>query len=67
LEIDDRVVETLLLCRHELGGFSGGTGQMAHLATSYAAIHAIAILGPEAYHIIDRYCLFLLDLRYTDF
>lgn len=37
------------------GGFGGGPGQLAHLAPTYAAVNALAIVGTEeAYGIIDR-------------
>ncbi|KAI9005628.1 farnesyltransferase, CAAX box, beta [Hyaloraphidium curvatum] len=40
-----RVLDTLLLCQNETGGFGGGFGQISHLATTYAATHAIAVIG----------------------
>ena len=48
----------LELCQSETGGFGGGPGQLAHLATSYAAMNAIAILGcgyfQRAYQVVNR-------------
>lgn len=50
-----RGVGTLGLCQHPSGGFSGGPNQLAHLATTYAAVNALAILGTkEAFDLIDR-------------
>ena len=51
-----RVVQFLSKCQHVDGGFCGGPGQMAHLATTYAAVLSLSILGTqEAYDCIDRY------------
>jgi len=52
------ICEFLELCQSETGGFGGGPGQLAHLATSYAAMNAIAILGcgyfQRAYQVVNR-------------
>lgn len=40
-------IERLLSCQASTGGFGGGELQEPHLATTYAAIHALAILGLE--------------------
>ena len=34
-------------CQAETGGFSGGPGQIAHLATTYAAVNALCTLNNE--------------------
>ena len=51
-------VSYLELCQNASGGFGGGPGQMSHLATTYAAINALAIIGTggftDAYSIINR-------------
>ena len=51
-------LQFLELCQSESGGFGGGPGQLAHLATSYAAMHALAILGcgyfQRAYQVVNR-------------
>ena len=40
------------------GGFGGGNGQMSHLASSYAAILALLIVGgDEALELVDRRAL----------
>lgn len=37
------------------GGFGGGNDQLAHLATTYAAVNALAITGTkEAYDVLNR-------------
>nr|CAD7567849.1 unnamed protein product [Timema californicum] len=42
-------------CQSPKGGFGGGPSQFPHLATTYAAVNALCILGTEeAYNIIDR-------------
>ena len=39
----------------DTGGFGGGHGQLSHLATSYAAVLALATLGgADAYDVVDR-------------
>ena len=38
--------------------FTGGPGQEAHLAPTYAAVNALCIIGTEeAYKVIDRFVL----------
>ncbi|KAH9471495.1 hypothetical protein Pst134EA_005391 [Puccinia striiformis f. sp. tritici] len=39
-----RAIETLMSFQHPQGGFGGGPGQLAHLASTYASISALAIL-----------------------
>lgn len=37
------------------GGFGGGHGQLSHLATSYAVVLALAVVGgPDAFEVVDR-------------
>ncbi|KAJ3289688.1 hypothetical protein HK104_007290 [Borealophlyctis nickersoniae] len=51
----DRAIHTLRTCQHETGGFGGGPGQLSHLAATYAAVNALAIIGTEeAYDVVDR-------------
>lgn len=45
----------ILLMSHLTGGFGGGPGQLAHLAPTYAAVNALAILGSEGLAVIDRF------------
>ena len=50
------------MCQTPTGGFGGGPGQVAHLATTYAAMNAIAILGcnnfTRAYQVVNRERMF---------
>ncbi|WOL10965.1 hypothetical protein Cni_G19725 [Canna indica] len=46
-ELEDRVVEFLSRCQDQNGGYSGGPGQMPHLATTYAAVNTLITLGSE--------------------
>lgn len=51
----ESIIETARTMQNESGGFGGGHGQTSHLATSYAVILAIALVGgEEAYDVIDR-------------
>ena len=51
----DRLVETARSMKNESGGFGAGSGQMSHLATTYAIVLAIALVGGEdAYEVVDR-------------
>lgn len=50
-----RSVATLKNWQLSTGGFGGGIDQLGHLATTYAAVNAIAITGTqEAYDLLDR-------------
>lgn len=49
-----RVVETLMACQSEEGGFGGGPGQLPHLAPTYAAVCALAYAGEEGWARVDR-------------
>ncbi|XP_058059123.1 protein farnesyltransferase subunit beta [Anopheles bellator] len=54
-ELLDRAVDFLVKCRSKDGGFGGGPGQDPHLATTYAAVNALCIIGTEkALDAIDR-------------
>lgn len=64
-----RVVKFLIRCRSKEGGFCGGPGQIAHLATTYGAVNALCIIGtPEAYDAIDKPSLvrFLYRVRHNE-
>lgn len=65
-ELLDRIVRFLAKCRQPNGGFGGGPGQIAHLATTYASVNALVIIGtPDAYDAIDKPSLlhFLWNVR----
>ncbi|KAI8096543.1 terpenoid cyclases/protein prenyltransferase alpha-alpha toroid [Halteromyces radiatus] len=68
-DIQTRAVSTLATCQHPSGGFGGGPGQLPHLATTYAAINTLAIIGTtQAYELIDKPALyrFLLEMKQPD-
>lgn len=51
----DDIVRFLATCQNDAGGFGGGPGQISHLAPTYAAVNALAIVGgDDALKIIDR-------------
>ncbi|XP_014247001.1 protein farnesyltransferase subunit beta [Cimex lectularius] len=63
------VIHFLKLCQAPDGGFGGGPMQYPHLATTYASVNALVILGTtEAYKAVDRAALtkFLWSLRVGD-
>ncbi|XP_017778890.1 PREDICTED: protein farnesyltransferase subunit beta [Nicrophorus vespilloides] len=63
---ESMIVQFLSKCQHPSGGFGGGPGQYPHLATTYAAVNALCIIGTqEAYDIINRKTLkeFLYSVR----
>ncbi|KAH7941946.1 hypothetical protein HPB49_018689 [Dermacentor silvarum] len=58
-EMKSSIAAFLGKCQHPEGGFSGGPGQQAHLAPTYAAVNALSILGTEeAYKVINRNTLY---------
>ncbi|KAM7207503.1 Terpenoid cyclases/protein prenyltransferase alpha-alpha toroid [Naviculisporaceae sp. PSN 640] len=63
------VIETARSFQNETGGFGGGGKQTSHLATTYATVLAIALVGGEdAYEVIDRKALWrwLCSLKQPD-
>lgn len=46
-ELRQRTVSFLCRCQDPNGGYGGGPGQMAHLATTYAAVNALVTVGGE--------------------
>lgn len=53
-DLANSVLRTLNNCQHPEGGYGGGKFQEAHLATTFAAIAALAVIGTEeAYESID--------------
>ncbi|KAJ1722425.1 CAAX farnesyltransferase (FTase) subunit beta [Coemansia erecta] len=72
-EIDDelqgRTIDTLKPLQDPEGGFCGGNRQLPHLAGSYAAVLAIALVGGEdAYRIVDREAMYrwLMTMKNAD-
>ena len=53
-----RLVETLAPLQNTSGGFAGGHGQYSHLATSYAAVLCLAMVGGDAIRMIDRMAMY---------
>ncbi|CAI5954273.1 unnamed protein product [Closterium sp. NIES-65] len=50
-----RCADTLRRCQNPEGGFGGGPGQLAHLATTYAAVAALVTVGgEEALSVVNR-------------
>lgn len=65
----DGLVATARSMQNESGGFGGGFGQKSHLATTYATVLALAIVGGEsAYELIDRRAMWkwLCSLKQPD-
>lgn len=59
-------VSTIKTFQNESGGFAGGHGQLSHMATSYGATLALALVGdPKAYDTIDRRAL-LVPVKHND-
>lgn len=51
----DNLVDTARSMQNEAGGFGGGFGQRSHLATTYALVLALALVGgEEACEVINR-------------
>lgn len=50
-----RLVDTVRPMQNPTGGFAGGFGQMSHLATTYATVLSLALVGGDAaYDVVDR-------------
>ncbi len=64
-----RLVETARSMQNAGGGFGGGHGQASHLATTYAVVMALAVVGGDAcYEAVDRRVLWkwLCALKQAD-
>lgn len=54
-EVTNSIIDFLSSCQHENGGFGGGPGQLAHIATTYASVSALVTIGSDdALSIIQR-------------
>ncbi|CAK7226054.1 CAAX farnesyltransferase (FTase) subunit beta [Sporothrix bragantina] len=65
----ERLVDTARSMQNASGGFGGGHGQSSHLATTYAVVMGLTIVGGEAcYEAIDRRALWkwLCSLKQPD-
>ncbi|KAK0411904.1 hypothetical protein QR680_005909 [Steinernema hermaphroditum] len=68
-DLKTRIVKFLKSCKTHEGGYAGGPGQAAHLATTYAAVMALVTLKTdEALSSIDRKALrnFILSVKNKD-
>ncbi|PHH65998.1 hypothetical protein CDD81_946 [Ophiocordyceps australis] len=64
-----RVVETVRPMQNKSGGFAGGFGQTSHLATTYAVVLSLCLVGgPDAYQVIERRSMWkwLCSLKQAD-
>jgi protein farnesyltransferase subunit beta len=62
----DMIINFLNSCQSKTGGFGGGPDQIAHLATTYAAVNALCTLNtPKALGIINTKTLneWILSLK----
>ncbi|KAF2233997.1 terpenoid cyclases/Protein prenyltransferase [Viridothelium virens] len=54
-EYRERLVQTVKPLQNATGGFGGGHGQLSHIASSYACVLSLAIVGgKEALELVDR-------------
>lgn len=63
------VIETALSMQNDTGGFGGGKGHLSHLATTYAVVLALTLVGgEEAYEVVDRRAMWkwLCSLKQAD-
>jgi protein farnesyltransferase subunit beta len=57
-DLRQAVADTARSMQNESGGFGGGGGQRSHLATTYAVVLSLAMVGgEEAFEVIDRRAL----------
>lgn len=65
----EKLVATAMSMQNDYGGFGGGCGQTSHLATTYAVVLALSLVGgEEAYEVIDRRAMWrwLCSLKQRD-
>ncbi|KAF7558949.1 hypothetical protein G7046_g5219 [Stylonectria norvegica] len=65
----ERLIETARPMQNAAGGFAGGFGQTSHLATTYAIVLSLALVGGEdAYDVVDRRAMWkwLCSLKQPD-
>ncbi|KAJ0110114.1 protein farnesyltransferase subunit beta [Diaporthe amygdali] len=49
------LIDTARSMQNDTGGFGGGNGQMSHLATTYAMVLSLALVGGDSvYEVVDR-------------
>ncbi|KAL9097128.1 MAG: hypothetical protein Q9165_000555 [Trypethelium subeluteriae] len=60
-EYRERLVQTVKPLQNATGGFGGGHGQLSHIASSYACVLSLAIVGgEEALELVDRKAMYVL-------
>ncbi|OQU87492.1 protein farnesyltransferase subunit beta isoform X1 [Sorghum bicolor] len=65
--LEDDIIDFLARCQDKDGGYSGGPGQLPHLATTYAAVNTLVTIGSErALSSINRGNLYKFMLRMKD-
>lgn len=65
----EKLVATAASMQNDYGGFGGGCGQTSHLATTYAVVLALSLVGgEEAYEVVDRRAMWrwLCSLKQRD-
>ncbi|KXX81578.1 Protein farnesyltransferase subunit beta [Madurella mycetomatis] len=65
----ESVIETARSMQNDTGGFGGGGGQLSHMATTYAIVLSLALVGgEEAFEVVDRRSMWrwLCSLRQSD-
>ncbi|KAK3303427.1 terpenoid cyclases/protein prenyltransferase alpha-alpha toroid [Chaetomium strumarium] len=65
----ESVVATARSMQNDSGGFGGGGRQLSHMATTYAVVLALALVGgDEAYEVVDRKAMWrwLCSLKQPD-
>lgn len=54
----ESLILTAQSMQNESGGFGGGNGQLSHLATTYAVVLSLALVGgKDVYEVVDRRAL----------
>ncbi|KAH6894121.1 terpenoid cyclases/protein prenyltransferase alpha-alpha toroid [Thelonectria olida] len=65
----ERLMDTVRPMQNPQGGFAGGFGQTSHLATTYASVLSLALVGgQQAYDVVDRRAMWrwLCSLKQPD-
>ncbi len=65
----ESIIETARSMQNETGGFGGGGGQLSHMATTYAVVLSLALVGGEdVYDVVDRKAMWrwLCSLKQPD-